>query len=380
MTLTVKNSKGARKGVLYTMAPRKVWVRWIEKKKRWEVGFYWDRKPYRYYSWTIQSKRYSFTKDRKHIAEDFADYIRARMFPNEQGISTFHPEQLSSGKKTSLYNFDNYVKIWIAEKARLAQVGKRAKEYITHLERYHRLYWSKKLGAMDIREVNEPALMQFFLWLTEQGLGEKYIQNIMDALRQVISQAFRKARLQPPEFPDYKAKKSRKDIIWLTEEEQDRVIEALSVIHKPIAMFIAFMGCRLSEARFLQWSDVDLEKRTVFIKTLKKGPNRKLPLAESLVTILRSLPRSINHSFVFHVHGRPYAKTTLWKAMRKALDEAGFPNVTPNDFGRHSVASQLTVRGVNEKIIKEILGHADIRTTERYQHVRLEDKEAVMRK
>ena len=76
---------------------------------------------------------------------------------------------------------------------------------VCRLKRYNRLYWTSKLGELDIREINEAVLQKFYLWLfTEHDLSKKYTQNIMDGLKKLISEAFRRNRLDLPEFPDYK--------------------------------------------------------------------------------------------------------------------------------------------------------------------------------
>jgi len=94
---------------------------------------------------------------------------------------------------------------------------------------------------------------------------------------------------------------------------------------------------------------------------------------------IMGIPRTLAHRYVFHHAGRPYAKTTLWKIIRKALDAAGFKDVTPKDASRHSAASQLLRRGASTRLAQTVLGHADIRTTERYTHVLVEDQAGVRR-
>jgi integrase/recombinase XerD len=368
--------------VLAMLRPRKVWISWKESKKRWEIGFYWEGKPKRYYSWVFQGQRFSFTKENRFVAEEFKNHILAKMRPNEQGISTFHPDQLRSGKRGSLYTFSKYVtEVWLPSYDQAVQTGDRNPEYVEHLKRYNRLYWTLKLGDLDIREINEAVLQKFYLWLcTEHNLSKKYIQNIMDGLKKLISEAFLRNRLEIPEFPDYKEKtKKRKKIRWLTEREQNEVIEHISPVHRPIVMILFYHGLRMGEARELKWNRIDLKRGVVSIETLKGGPDRDILLDQEIVRALRSLPRSLKYPHVFLNRGKPYSKTALWKIIRHALDKTGLKDVAPKDASRHSAATHILQRGGSTRLVQEILGHADIRTSEIYTHCLVKDQEKVKR-
>ena len=363
------------------MAPRKIWVSWRESRHRWEVGFFWEGKTYQFYSWTYQGRRFSFTKENKYIADEFAAHIRSLMRPNVDGITIFEPAMVSGGKIKSLYRFPKYTKLWLEEYQQLADVGRKSQEYVSHLNRYAKLYWLPFFESIDIRQINKPLLKQFYLDLCKKGLSKKYIQNIMDSLKSMLKDAFSEHRLQLPEFPDYKEKKYERNIIkWISEEDQESVLWTVSAVHRPIVRIIGYHGLRLYEARTLCWSDLDLSNKIANIRTAKGGPPRSILLDPQVIQDIKSIPRCLNHQFVFHHNGKPYTKTTLWKIMRRALDEAGFPHITPNQFGRHSHASHILQRGGSTRLAQDILGHADIRTTERYTHTLVEDQAAVQRR
>lgn len=74
-----------------------------------------------------------------------------------------------------------------------------------------------------------------------------------------------------------------------------------------------------------------------------------------------------------------YAKTTLCKIIRTALDKAGFTEITPHNAGRHGHASQLWKRGASAPEVQYRMGHSDIRTTMIYSHIDPEDQERYAR-
>ena len=363
------------------MASRSIWVSWRKGRQRWEVGFFWEGKTYQYFSWLWQGRRYSFTKDNKPFADEFAAHIRSLMRPNIDNIVTFEPSMISGGKIKSLYRFPKYTKIWLEGYQQLADVDRKSQEYVTHLNRYANLYWLPFFKSIDIRQINKPLLKQFYLQLCSKGLSKKYVQNILDSLKSMLKEAFSEHRLQLPDFPDYKEKKNeRKGIKWLSESKQGDVLDCTPTQHRPIVRIIGYHGLRLYESRTLVRSDLELDSGICNIRTAKGGPPRTILLDPQVIQDIKSIPRCLNHQFVFHHNGKPYAKTTLWRIMRKALDDAGFPYITPSQYGRHSHATHILQRGGSTRLAQDILGHADIRTTERYTHIIVDDQIVVQRK
>lgn len=362
------------------MSRTKVWVSWRDRNKRWEVGFKWKGKVRQYYSWTFQGTRWSFTKENAHIAHEYAAHIRSLMRPNDQGIVTFDPGQLTGSRK-SAYSFDRYVNTVFKEYDRQVKAGDRKKEYVDHLKRYHRLYWLPAFKGLDIREINPAVLKEFYFSLADKGLSKKYRQNVMDPLKMIMRQVCEECRIQPPKFPDYKEKRNERPVPkWVSENNQDIVLDYVPDIHKPIVRMIAYHGLRLYEARTLLWSDLDLEYGAAEIRTAKGGEPRRLKLDATVISDIKKIPRTLKHQYVYHWDSKPYTKTTLWKIIRKALDKAGLNHVTPYQFGRHSCATHLIQRGAPTAVVKDMLGHSDIRTTERYTHADISDQEAYQRR
>lgn len=362
------------RGILAMAGTGKVWVMWNEVKQRWQVCYDWDGVRHVHQKWTLQGRKYSFTAENKHIADQFADFIRAKMLPNDQGINTFDPYAVK-GKQKGKYNFSRYFReIWLPEYELAVQQGRRSKGYLDHLERYFRLHLEPELKDAHILELTAAGVKQVWIRLCQKGLKPKQAQNVMDTLRKIVIDACTAERIMPPKFPEYKAPRRTGEFTWLLEEDQDLVLGKVPPEHRSIVMFYFYHGVRAEEARDLRWSDVDLKRGVAKVRTLKGGPGRTILLEQAVLDALRVSPRGIGERHIFLHAGKPYAKTTLWKIVRQALDDAGFPGVQPKDASRHSHASQLLRRGADLRSVQYILGHADVRTTERYTHVLTEDQ------
>ena len=136
-------------------------------------------------------------------------------------------------------------------------------------------------------------------------------------------------------------------------------------------------GLRLAELRGLRLEQLHLESG--FINVIGKGnKERVLPVGRSAVEALQRyleagrplLVTTRSPAAVFLTRrGTPFAHSTLWARIKRRALRAGIQrNVTPHML-RHSFATHLLEHGADLRIIQELLGHANISTTEVYTHV-----------
>lgn len=136
-------------------------------------------------------------------------------------------------------------------------------------------------------------------------------------------------------------------------------------------------GIRVSELVSLQVADVNLSAG--FIKcTGKGGKERMVPLGSVAIKAVDSYlvmgrpqlirSREVRSLFVNH-HGRQMTRQGFWKLLKKRVRETGMEaDVSPHTL-RHSFATHLLENGADLRAVQEMLGHADISTTQIYTHV-----------
>ena len=93
---------------------------------------------------------------------------------------------------------------------------------------------------------------------------------------------------------------------WLTKPEAARLLGASSAHLRPLVQFLLYTGARAGEALWLDWSQVDLQRRHVQFVQTKNGVARGVPLHSSLVAELERLPHRDGRVFR-RPDGEPYA-------------------------------------------------------------------------
>ncbi len=166
--------------------------------------------------------------------------------------------------------------------------------------------------------------------------------------------------------------------------EVDRLLEAPSrhtaqgLRDRAFLELMYSSGLRVSELCALALQDVDLEEGFVRVQAGKRGKDRLVPVgrkaAEAVACYLRQgrpqLVRARTGSVLFLSNrGAALSRKTVWHWIRAYARLAGITKPVKPHLLRHSFATHLLSNGADLRAIQEMLGHADIGTTEIYTRV-----------
>jgi integrase/recombinase XerD len=136
-------------------------------------------------------------------------------------------------------------------------------------------------------------------------------------------------------------------------------------------------GLRVSEWISVGVRDVLMDEHLVRVFG-KGGKERVVPIGRSAISAVaiytRELRPRIEHGkgkgmLFLNSRGEPLSRMGAWKILRKYVDQSGITKrVTPHTL-RHSFATHLLEGGADLRAVQEMLGHADISTTQIYTHV-----------
>ncbi|MEF2230256.1 MAG: site-specific integrase [Pseudodesulfovibrio sp.] len=163
----------------------------------------------------------------------------------------------------------------------------------------------------------------------------------------------RTRRLQPAPSKDEKS-------------EEERLLDACAKNFKPVVQFAIETAMRRSEIASLEWNNIDLKRKTAYLRDTKNKSERTVPLSPTAIEILKSIPRNISGP----VFGMSENAITI--AMRRARAEAGIEDLTFHDL-RHEATSRFFENTDLDLLeIAEITGHKNLQMLKRYTHLRAE--------
>ena len=158
---------------------------------------------------------------------------------------------------------------------------------------------------------------------------------------------------------------------YLNEEEIKILLEACSSRLYPIVLTLLETGMRVSELVNLRWEDVDFKRRNIKIESKKDWHTksyrpRMIPVREKLLEIMKSLAKKGDYVFTNDDGGK--FTNNLDRLWYKTIKKTPLKIVNLHTL-RHTYASHLVMKGVPLVTVKELLGHADIKTTLIYSHL-----------
>jgi integrase len=240
-------------------------------------------------------------------------------------------------------------------------------------------------GDVPITEISPSRVSAYKVHLRKKGLAPATINLHRGFLRHAFKKAVREwewVSENPVEkVPGEKINNARDR--WLTLDEEKRLIDAcviyatgkgnVMVAHywlQEIVVFALNVGMRQDEILSLSWPDVDLFRRTATVMKSKNGEKRTIPLNRKAFAVLKAKARGreITKGYVFASEvGTKILARNLHRAFCDAKGRAEIEDFRFHDL-RHTFATRLVQAGVDLYKVAKLLGHKDIKMTQRYSH------------
>ena len=264
------------------------------------------------------------------------------------------------------------------------QHNRRNLRSIQREEDLFRLWIDPVIGNRPIREVMPIHLEKIKKNMVKAGRAARTVQYCLAVVRQVFNYALNNnifAGKNPAgatggvKRPKVDNRRTR----FLTRQEAADLLKELKRtpdVHD-IALFALYTGSRAGEVFNLQWGDIDLFQGVAMLKDTKSGNNRAVFLTDEVKAML-ARRRSVDAqaaSLAFPGRGGVRIMR-ISNSFAKAVDKLKLNEgvVDPRQRVmfhtlRHTFASWLAMDGINPFHLKELLGHSDLKLTERYSHL-----------
>lgn len=238
--------------------------------------------------------------------------------------------------------------------------------------------WAVGQGKHNLVELDTEQLRAFVAAEHRRGLSPKSLQRRLSACRSYFNWLLRHGRIAASPAAALRAPKSpRKLPQVLDADEASRLVEVptdvpLGFRDRALLELFYSSGLRLSELCGLRWNDLDLSSG--FVTVLGKGnKQRKVPVgshARKALQAWRDEQKAAGDAPVFPGRGGgPISQRAVQIRMKLLAQKQGtFKNVHPHML-RHSFASHILESSGDLRGVQELLGHADIATTQIYTHL-----------
>jgi site-specific recombinase XerD len=226
----------------------------------------------------------------------------------------------------------------------------------------------KDIPADDLKPEH---LKRYLVYCYEKlGLKENTLHSRINAMKFYYEQVLAREKFF------WEIPRPKKHLILpklLNEKELSRLFNSLANKKHKALLFTAYSaGLRVSEIVNLKIKDIDSDRMQIFIKKAKGKKDRYVSLSPVLLDILRSYFKTYKPRiwlFESEYSGSAYPVRTVQQIFANAKRKAGITKDVGIHSLRHSFATHLLEKGVDIRYIKDLLGHFDIKTTERYLHV-----------
>jgi integrase/recombinase XerD len=240
-------------------------------------------------------------------------------------------------------------------------------------------------GRVEPRQITRADLSEFVQQLDAVGLSPKSLARNLSAIRGWHRYLLDEALLDhdPADLIDLpKLPRTLPSVLEI--EEIERVLEQpdtlshLGVRDRAMIELLYACGLRISELLGLRQSQIVSDGG--FVRVMGKGSKERIvPMGKIAADWIYYYQEKVrphlapggraDDTLFLNARGRPMSRMGFWKILKKYVDKAGVDkDVTPHTF-RHSFATHLLEGGADLRIVQELLGHADISTTQIYTHV-----------
>ena len=240
--------------------------------------------------------------------------------------------------------------------------------------------WSEK-NNLDIVQLSRQDLREFLIDLAAEKLSPTSVNRLISAMRGFYKFLMFDRHIKKNPAEDLQSQQTTSYLPkFLNQEEIEKLLAVpdvsgeIGLRDRAVLETMYACGLRVSEVCSLQISDVELDAGILTCKG-KGNKTRKVPIGKSAVEWLKSylVHRRKKESFEIQnlfvsTYGRPISRHDVFNLVKEYGTKIGRNDISPHTL-RHSFATHLVQNSADIRSVQQMLGHADISTTQIYTHI-----------
>jgi integrase/recombinase XerD len=246
---------------------------------------------------------------------------------------------------------------------------------------------AQKDGVQEAEDVKPQHILGHLMQLSKAKLGIRSQARHLVAIRQLFKFLVKERVIKADPAAEIELPRPTRSLpIFLDVEEVERLLAApdaktpRGLRDRAMIEVLYATGLRVSELVSLAHENLDVERGFVVVRG-KGNKERVVPIGQVALEAIREYLDRARPSFAGQVvtralflrsGGEPMTRQGFWKLLKGHARNAGITKpISPHKL-RHSFATHLVERGADLRAVQQMLGHADLSTTEIYTHVNRE--------
>ncbi|SHH30907.1 tyrosine recombinase XerD subunit [Thermosyntropha lipolytica DSM 11003] len=255
--------------------------------------------------------------------------------------------------------------------------------YNRDLEKFYAFLQEKGMNN-KIEDIGRDDILEFLAWQLNHGMAHTSVARSLSCLKSFYKFLQMEGYIEKNPVLNLETPKVKRKLpaVLSVEEiekimQQPNVLTPLGIRDRAMLELMYGTGVRVSELLSLKLDDINLTAG--FLRCLGKGSKERIvPVNKTALDwVQRYLARARNFliknhlekSLFVNANGRRMSRQGFFKILARYAEQAGIKKeVTPHTL-RHSFATHLLENGADLRVVQELLGHADISTTQIYTHL-----------
>jgi integrase/recombinase XerD len=311
------------------------------------------------------------TTNRAQAEKIFEEFSKG-IFSDKNSLSNSFPEKIELPIEVDQHSLSSFKKEYIEYLQPM-----KSKRYIITIESSFNQFISF-CGDISLKQINRQILDRFIsttFTRTQRG-AHQYYRTLKAAFNKALEWNYIEANI----FTKVKFPRLTKVYpVFLTEDDLLIILTNTPYQYLKDIFTVAFYtGMRLGELINMKWNWIDFFKNQITVKCsdefiTKSKKERIVPMSEKVKSVLTIRYQNSKHQLsdvaFYRQEGRMLHQETISKQFKDAVRKSNLNDKIHFHSLRHSFASLLVQRGVSLYVVKELLGHEDLATTQIYSHL-----------
>jgi integrase/recombinase XerC len=247
---------------------------------------------------------------------------------------------------------------------------------LDHVKSYCEQQEINKWSDLDGRQ-----LRGFVAWRHRQGIGGRSLQRNLSAVRSFYRYLTKQGKVKNNPAEGIIAPKSPRKLPKVLDADQTAQLveinedDPLAIRDRAMLELIYSSGLRLAELISINLNDIDFSDRIITV-TGKGNKTRSIPIGQHAIKAIKrwlkdrtAMVNESEQALFISSRGKRISPRSVQDRLKQWAIKQGLPNHVHPHMLRHSFASHLLESSGDLRAVQELLGHADISTTQVYTHL-----------